>query len=134
MRLTTKGRYGVKALFELALRYGAGPVSLKEIAENQGLSEHYLEQLAGPLRKAGLIASVRGAHGGYVLTRPPEQIRVGDILRALEGPLEEPGAGGGGRDVWCRVTARLVQVLDTLTLGDLVDEVRREQESLMYYI
>ncbi|MFO7173469.1 MAG: Rrf2 family transcriptional regulator [Bacillota bacterium] len=134
MRLSTKGRYGVKALFELALRYGAGPVSLKEIAENQGLSEHYLEQLAGPLRKAGLIASVRGAHGGYVLARPPEQIRVGDILRALEGPLEEPGRPGAGRDVWCRVTARLVQVLDTLTLGDLVDEVRREQESLMYYI
>lgn len=134
MRLSTKGRYGVKALFELALRHGAGPLSLKEIAERQGLSEHYMEQLAAPLRKAGLIASIRGAHGGYVLGRDPDQIKIGDILRALEGPLEEAPEEGPGRDVWHRVTDRLIQVLDTLTLGDLVDEVRSEQESYIYYI
>lgn len=128
MKLSTKGRYGVKALFELALHHGAGPMSLKQIAERQGLSEHYLEQLVAPLRKAGLVSSLRGAQGGYVLGRPPEQITVGDILRVLEGPLnlggDDPEAQGDS--VWARVTERLVQVIDSITLLDLVEDVRSE--------
>ncbi len=138
MKLSTKGRYGVKALFELALHHGAGPMSLKQIAERQSLSEHYLEQLAAPLRKGGLVSSVRGAQGGYILGRPPEQITVGDILRVLEGPLgftdDDPEARADS--VWAKVTERLVQVLDSISLMDLVDDARSEGagRNLMYHI
>lgn len=138
MKLSTKGRYGVKALFELALHHGAGPMSLKQIAERQSLSEHYLEQLAAPLRKGGLVQSVRGAQGGYVLGRSPEQITVADILRVLEGPLDFAGGDpdAEGDSVWAKVTERLVQVLDAITLMDLVDDARAEgaRKNLMYHI
>ena len=135
MKLSTKGRYGVQALFELALHEGAGPVSLKLIAERQTLSEHYLEQLAAPLRKAGLISSVRGAQGGYVLGRPAAKITVGDVLRVLEGPLdadeEDPaGAGSPTSDVWRRVRQAIIYVVDSITLADLVadahDQIARQ--------
>lgn len=137
MKLSIKGRYGVKALFELALHHGAGPMSLKQIAERQNLSEHYLEQLAAPLRKAGLVSSVRGAQGGYVLARAPEQITVGDILRVLEGPVgfdtdESEGDGPGAR-VWEKVTRRLVDVIDAITLQELVDDARSEQTGTLVY-
>jgi Rrf2 family protein len=148
MKLSTKGKYGVKALFELALHEGAGPMSLKTIAERQGLSEHYLEQLAAPLRKAGLIVSVRGAQGGYVLSRPASQITVGDIVRVLEGPIGftdcttegEPApdcaAGCVVRGVWEKVTAQIVNVIDSISLFDLAEQHRAEQakDNLMYQI
>lgn len=148
MKLSTKGKYGVKALFELALHEGAGPMSLKTIADRQGLSEHYLEQLAAPLRKAGLITSVRGAQGGYVLARPGNQITVGDIIRVLEGPIGftdcavegEPGPNCGANcvvhGVWEKVTQQIVTVIDSITLFDLAEQARSEQarESLMYQI
>lgn len=148
MRLSTKGKYGVKALFELASQEGAGPISLKTIADRQGLSEHYLEQLAAPLRKAGLIVSVRGAQGGYVLARPANQITVGDVVRVLEGPIgftdcsvegepcpEEP-AEIAVHSVWEKVTKQIVSVLDSVTLFDLVEQARTEQgrQNLMYQI
>ncbi|GAB4260260.1 MAG: Rrf2 family transcriptional regulator [Thermincola ferriacetica] len=87
MKVSTKGHYGVLAMFDLAQHYGEGPVSLKSIAERQGLSEPYLEQLIAVLRKAGLVKSVRGAQGGYILAREPRDIKVGDIIRVLEGPI-----------------------------------------------
>lgn len=140
VKLSTKGKYGVKALFELAMHEGAGPVSLKLIAERQGLSEHYLEQLVAPLRKAGLVNSVRGAQGGYVLGRPAAQVSVGDILRVLEGPFEgdegSAGADDAAEGVWAKVRDRLVAVVDALTLGELVEEARKEQAQRvpMYHI
>ncbi len=87
MKLTTKGRYGLRAMFDLALNYSAEPVSLNTIANRQGISVNYLEQLISPLRKAGLVKSIRGAQGGYMLARNPKQISVGEILETLEGPL-----------------------------------------------
>ena len=151
LKLSTKGRYGVKALFELAFQQGSGPISLKTIAERQGLSEHYLEQLVAPLRKSGLVTSVRGAQGGYVLSRPPEQITVGDIIRVLEGPigitdcasedcanLEHCGKADPclARGVWEKVRDSIINVVDSITLADLVKEAREEQEkqNLMYHI
>lgn len=145
MKLSTKGRYGVKALFDLASQQGAGPVSLKSIAERQGLSEHYLEQLAAPLRKAGLISSIRGAQGGYVLGRAPEKITVGDILRVLEGPIgfaeDEPPVNPAIADVvtqqvWDEVTRAVVAVVDNVTLRDLLQRAEETQanESVMFYI
>ncbi|BDG60589.1 RrF2 family transcriptional regulator [Caldinitratiruptor microaerophilus] len=137
MRLSTKGRYGVKALFELAYHYGSGPLSLKEIADRQGLSEHYLEQIAAPLRRAGLVTSVRGAQGGYTLGRPPETITVGEILRALEGPLELEEEGDQvGSGAWRRVIERVGKLLDSMTLLHLVEEEKEElaRRNLVYEI
>ena len=87
MRLSTKGRYGLKAMFDLTVNNGSEPISLNNIAKRQDISEHYLEQLMAILRKSGLVQSVRGAYGGYILARKPSEITVGDILRALEGPI-----------------------------------------------
>lgn len=130
MKLSTRGRYGVQALFELALHEGGGPLSLKVIAERQGLSEHYLEQLAAPLRKAGLIASVRGAQGGYVLGRAAGKITVGDILRVLEGPLDLDPEEAAGPTVttamWQRVRQAVVDVVDSITLAKLVEDAREQ--------
>lgn len=87
MRLSTKGRYGLMAMFQLAMDYGKGPIPLKYIAQKQSLSESYLEQLFSALRRQGLIISMRGASGGYELSREPDDITVGQVLRALEGDL-----------------------------------------------
>lgn len=141
MKLSTKGRYGVQALFELAMHQGNGPLSLKVIAERQGLSEHYLEQLAAPLRKAGLVHSVRGAQGGYVLGRAAAKITVGDILRVLEGPLEvdEDDLGGApspASSVWTKVRQAIIGVVDGITLADLVADAHDQiaRQNLMYQI
>lgn len=148
MKLSTKGRYGVKALFELAMHYGEGPTALKNIAEEQGLSEHYLEQLIGPLRKAGLVKSVRGAQGGYMLARHPREITIGDIIRVLEGPIaptdctaSDEGVEHCGRadsctarKVWLQIRDSIVEVVDSITLEDMCEEARRHQAATMYYI
>jgi Rrf2 family cysteine metabolism transcriptional repressor len=89
MRLSTAaGRYGVRAMYDLALHYGDAPVAGKTIAERQNISLPYLEQLMTSLRRSGLVRSVRGPHGGYVLARNPSSIKVGEIIRSLEGPIE----------------------------------------------
>ncbi len=87
MKLSTKGRYGLKAMFDLALFASDKPISLSTISMRQGVSVNYLEQLIAPLRKAGFVKSVRGAQGGYILNKPPKEITVKDILVVLEGPL-----------------------------------------------
>ena len=83
MKLSTKGRYGLKAMVDLTVAYGRGYVSIATLAQQQGISESYLEQLIASLKKAGLVESVRGAQGGYALSRKPEDIDVGEVLRAL---------------------------------------------------
>lgn len=134
MRLSTRGRYGVKAMIDLAMRYGKGPVPLKEIADRQRLSEHYLEQLVASLRRAGLVVSVRGAQGGYELARPPEQVSIGDVVRILEGPIGLVDCLEHGdaccdqtavcmtRSVWRRLRDSMEEVLNSTTLKDVVDE------------
>ena len=88
MKLSTKGRYGLRAMIDLARYSEEEPVSISSIAARQDISERYLEQLVGLLKKAGLVRSIRGATGGYILARSAADISVGDILRALEGSLE----------------------------------------------
>jgi Rrf2 family protein len=149
MKLSTKGRYGIQAMFELALYYGEGPISLKTIAENEGLSEHYLEQLIAILRKADLVKSVRGAQGGYMLAAPPDKITVGDVIRTLEGslapadcvledtPFECSRAGGcPTKLVMERIRDSINKVIDSITLQDMVDDHRRlnQKSAFMYYI
>jgi Rrf2 family transcriptional regulator, cysteine metabolism repressor len=134
MKVSAKGEYGVRAMAILALEYRAGPVPLREIAEREGISYQFLEQIFLPLRRAGLIESVRGAKGGYTLARPPDTINVGDILRALEGPIApvdcvaEGNAGSCGRSgacltrgIWERLRDRMSEVLDDITLADVIN-------------
>lgn len=136
MRISTRGEYGVRAMFHLTLHYGKGPIPVRTIAEEQGIPEYYLEQLIGALRRAGLVDSVRGAQGGYTLARPPEEITVGDIIRVLEGPItpmecldnvdSENKCGVFGpcamRNMWQRLKDSMESVLDTTTLASLVQE------------
>lgn len=150
MKFSTKARYGLRAVLELALRYGEGPVSVKTISEHQDISEAYLEQLMSGLGKAGLVKSQRGAQGGYLLAATPEKTGVGDVIRALEGPIVPVDCVNRtaplscdraekcvSRIVWARVRDAVDQVLDSLTLADLVGEVRKKEtqvRSYMYYI
>ena len=151
MKLSTKGRYGVKAMFDLAQHMGDGPTSLKSIAERQGISEHYLEQLVSGLRKAGLVKSVRGAQGGYLLGREPGKIRVGDIIRVLEGPIapadcvseEDPECCAKAdycvtRSIWEKVRDSIAEVLDSITLETMLEDAKKREEDssslYMYYI
>lgn len=139
MKISTKGRYGLTIMMELASRQGEGPTSLKSIAEKHQLSEHYLEQLIAPLRNAGLVKSIRGAYGGYVLSRSPEEITSGDIIRVLEGPIspvdfteeDDPAK----RDLWIRIRDGIADVLDSTTLQHLITfEGDTKQDNYMFYI
>lgn len=141
MQLSTRGRYGVRALYELARRYGQGPVPLREVAEAQNLPENYLEQLMAPLRKGGLVQSLRGAQGGYVLARDPAQITVADIVRLLDGPIgpetdaEATGTPSVADSVWEEVRRAITEVLEGTTLADLCRQAeRRSRDGYMFYI
>ncbi|MFC5713510.1 cysteine metabolism transcriptional regulator CymR [Thalassorhabdus alkalitolerans] len=139
MKISTKGRYGLTIMMALAKKYGEGPVSLKSIAKEHNLSEHYLEQLIAPLRNAMLVKSVRGAYGGYMLAKSAEEITAGDIIRVLEGPIspvevmenEEPAK----RNLWIQIRDAVKEVLDNTTLHDLATyEDKGDQEYFMFYI
>lgn len=126
-------------MMELASRFGEGPTSLKSIAEKNQLSEHYLEQLIAPLRNAGLVKSIRGAYGGYILSSNPEEITAGDIIRVLEGPIspvdftdeDDPAK----RDLWIRIKNSIASVLDSTTLSALITfEDQGQNDNYMFYI
>lgn len=135
MKLSTKGRYGVKAMVDLAIRYGGEPVSIKSISERQNISEYYLEQLFSPLRKANLIKSIRGAQGGYILSREPKDITVAEIMDVLEGPIEISDCLEDGnctnvdccatRLLWAKVKESIDKVFEATTLEDILNDYRR---------
>ncbi len=134
LKVSSRGRYGVKVVFELALHHGDGPIAVQTLAQRQGVSTAYLEQLMPALKRAGLVASVRGPQGGYVLPKPPGAVTVGDVVRALEGPIavatcttEDPHECPEvdrciGPDVWSRVQQVLVEVMDGMTFEELVQQ------------
>lgn len=138
MKVSTKSRYGVAAMVDLAQQFGKGPVALRGVASRQQVSEHYLEQLIASLRKAGFVQSVRGAQGGYVLAREPSSISVGDIVRAMEGPiapvdclLADKGShnpycdkttGCVRRTVWEKMGDSISYALDSISLATLCRE------------
>ena len=133
MKLSTRGRYGIHAMYDLADHYGSGPQSIKLIAERQGIPEAYLEQLIAVLRREGLVISNRGAQGGYRLVRPPQEITVGEVLRALEGGLnlvdcllDEDSCGKScacpSRIVWMKIRDGMNSIVDGITLQDMIDE------------
>lgn len=135
MKLSTKGRYGVKAMVDLAIHYGEGSVSIKSISERQSISECYLEQLFSPLRKAELIKSVRGAQGGYTLNRNPEDITIIDIMEVLEGPIEISGCLDNNdcnnmeccstRLLWGKIKTSIDDVMKSVTLKDMVEDYNK---------
>jgi len=146
MKLSTKGRYGLKAMFELALQYEKDSVSLNIIADRQKVSVNYLEQLIAPLRKKGLVISTRGAQGGYRLARSPEEITVKEILETLEGSLAPTNCVTEGEEdnctkadycvtrlIWERMREAIDDVVRSTTLADMVEDQKainnkREQE------
>jgi Rrf2 family protein len=149
MRLSTKGRYGVRAMFDLAMHSGEGAIALKSVAQREHISEKYLEHLFASLKKAGLIHSVRGAQGGYRLARSPEDITLGDIIRVLEGPIaptecviDDMGAEKCDRasecimrTIWCKIKDEINSILDSVTLAQICEEQRKMSgEGYMYYI
>lgn len=142
MKLSTKGRYGIKAMVDIALEYGRGRLSVNQLAERQGVSVPYLEQLIASLKKACLVESARGASGGYTLARPPESISVGEVLRALEGTtaiLDCVGIDGTGctnactcsaRPLWLKLQQRIDDVLNTTTIKDMADDYAVQLERM----
>ena len=136
MKLSTRGRYGIHAMYDLAVNADRGPQSIKAIAEREDIPEAYLEQLIAVLKKQKLVNSTRGAQGGYALSRRPEEITVGDVLRALEGGLNlvdcldgEDACGKAcacpSRVVWQKVRDGLNAVVDGITLEDMLEDYRR---------
>ena len=137
MKLSTRGRYGIHAMYDLAVHFDEGPQSIKSIAARQAIPEAYLEQLIAVLRREKLVLSNRGAQGGYRLARSPEEITVGDVLRALEGGLnlvecldEEDACGKScacpSRIVWMKLRDGLNQIVDGITLRDMIEEQAKE--------
>ena len=134
MKLSTKGRYGLKAMVDLTVAYGRGYVSIATLAQQQGISESYLEQLIASLKKAGLVESVRG----YALSRRPEDIDVGEVLRALEGSTSIMGCvdvngascdnacSCSARPLWLKLQKRIDEVLDTTTLADMAEDYKTQ--------
>ena len=143
MKVSSKGDYGLRALVDLAQHYEAGgPVQVREIAQRQHVPEEYLGQLMVGLRRAGLVRSVRGASGGYLLARPPAEITVADVIETLEGslaladgldrPAAARGPGSAVRELWCRATQAALDVLQRTTVADLA--ARESAQSHTYYI
>jgi len=140
MRLTTKGRYAVTAMLDLALRQEKGPISLAEISERQGISLSYLEQLFTRLRRSELVKSTRGPGGGYTLSRPADDIAVAEVIIAVDEKVDSTRCGGLGNchdderclthELWMDLSQQIYQFLDNISLGNLVarEDVREVAE------
>jgi len=138
MKISTRGRYAARLMLDLAIHQGDSFVHLKDVGVRQQISRKYLSQLITPLKKAGLIASSRGAHGGYRLARAPGDIRLGDVVWAVEGDLSVVECVTAPdvcqrvdecvtRDIWELLRDRIVETLDAITLEDMVGRHRQKQ-------
>lgn len=151
MRFSARGEYGLLALIELALHNGAHPIQARTIAKNQKIPLRFLEQVLSALKRAGLVESIRGAQGGYHLGRMPEEITIGDILEAIEGPLPSPGCMAGGvercwheielgycivKETRNSVRNSILESLNGTNLQDLCGRLRQNEQNkvLMYHI
>jgi len=144
MKLTTRTHYGIRAMLELAENHGHGPLQIKVIANRQDISVKYLEQLMATLKSGGLIRSIRGSKGGYTLTRVPADVKLSEIFNCLEGPVvtiecvEDENycaraANCAIRQVWVQVRDAMMNVLQSMTLQDLVNRAK-ERKNLDYQI
>lgn len=136
MKLSTKGRYGIRAMYDLALHADGGPQPIKAIAEREGIPDAYLEQLMAVLKREGLVDSTRGAQGGYTLSRPAGEISVGEVLRALEGGLNLVDCLSGddacgracacpSRIVYQKLRDGLNQLADSISIQDMIEDYTR---------
>ncbi len=139
MKLSTRGRYGLRFMLDLALHYNEGPIFLKDIAQRQGISEKYLWQLIHPLKAMGLISTTRGAHGGYLLAKAPGEITLKEIMQVVEGSLSLVDCVDNAavcqrsescitRDVWQEATQGMVKTLESLTLETMVKRQAEKEE------
>jgi len=140
MKLSTRTRYGIRAILELAEKDGSGPLRVKTIAQSQDISVKYLEQLMSILRSAGFVRSIRGSKGGYMLAKAPNQIKLSDVFDCLEGPVTTVecvedkdycarDADCVARQVWAQVQQAINNVLQSITLQDLVDRAKDKKLS-----
>jgi Rrf2 family cysteine metabolism transcriptional repressor len=145
MKISTRCRYGLRAILELAMEYGKGPLQIKIIAERQDISNKYLEQIMAILKSVGLVRSIRGAKGGYILAKEPKNIRISDVFVALEGPLvtvdcvDHPEfctrcTDCVTRHVWTEIQDSIMNVMTAITLQDLVDKSQTGKDTLDYQI
>jgi len=144
MKLSTRTRYGIRAILELAENYGNGPLQLRVIARDQGVSVKYLEQLMAMLKAAGIVRSVRGSKGGYILAKSPGQVTVSDCFQCLEGSVITTECVDDdsycertndciARQVWTEVQKAVMGVLQSMTLQNLVDRAQKNK-SINYHI
>ena len=140
MKLSTRGRYATRAMLDLALNSGEGPVLLRDISKRQEISELYLKQLLSPLRVAGLVRTMRGAHGGFTLARPPSQIKLIEIVHCVEGSTAPVECLDNARicrhsdlcvirGVWAEVKKAIDNVLESITLQNLVEQYRQKRDT-----
>jgi len=140
MRLSTKSRYGTRAVLDIALHYDKGPVTLNDISERQDVSRKYLGQIVNQLLAAGILESIRGPRGGYVMGRSPKKTKVGEIIRALDGPLApvrcvdksnlcDRTSTCATREVWEKLKESLESVVDNITIADLMTRQRELDKS-----
>jgi Rrf2 family protein len=141
MRISTKGDYGVRALIELTHHYGEGTVQSAQIAASQRIPEPYLDQLLTTLRKAGFIRSVRGPQGGHALVKAPEDIKLSDVIRTLEGSLspvshlhDEGYQCRAAHEVWHQVETATAEILDGVTIADLAAREREYNRTGARYV
>ena len=140
MRLTTKGRFAVTAMLDLAMQHGSGPVTLAEISQRQKISLSYLEQLFGKMRRRALVNSVRGPGGGYRLARDMARVSVADIIDAVDEPIDSTQCGGKENchddkkcithDLWAKLNAHISDYLGAVTLKQLVDDQKAKQNGV----
>ena len=141
MRVSAKGDYATRAMQDLALHYEKGPIQIEDIARRQHLPARYLEQILLSLKRAGFLESKRGMSGGYYLAKPPREITIGAIIRAVEGPIIPIFCVGSGkreicieephcclRDIWADVRDAVAKIVDQTTLEDLCRRIRMKQE------
>ena len=146
MKLSTRGCYGLTAMMELARFYGGGPLLMRAISERYGISRKYLHALLTSLKAAGLVRSIRGSGGGYILTRDPADISVAEIIKALEGTLAPSecvqdadvcnrSGECAAHELWVEVHHMVQDMLDGVTLANLLTrQVKRREEPAMYHI
>ncbi|MHB9096483.1 MAG: RrF2 family transcriptional regulator [Syntrophales bacterium] len=143
MKLSTKGRYGVRLMIDLAAHYGDGPILLREIAKREEISEKYLSNLVNPLKATGLVEATRGVHGGYVLAKPPDEISMQEIVEVLEGTLclvdcvEKPivcsrTSRCSAHDLWKEMADGMAQALKKYTLADMVVRQKAKLDNLTH--
>ncbi|HOK96326.1 MAG TPA: Rrf2 family transcriptional regulator [Anaerohalosphaeraceae bacterium] len=145
MKLSSRTRYGMRAILELAMEYGKSPLQIKAIADREDISNKYLEQLIAMLKAAGLVRSVRGPHGGYTLAKPPAEIRLKEVFLTLEGPIAPVEClqhtdfcprctDCGTRQIWQELQNAIMGVLESVTLADLVERSIRSKKVENYTI